>query len=308
MGAGTAIFQEHLLLPATVHGAVWRFSPPYRKPCHFHGQIEFILIKRGRALIRIGNETYMAHAGQLVWLLPGIEHALIGASHDLDFRVVHIEPDLANELQLIPSLSSGKSSTELPIGAPSKTFSGWVKDLGWLIAGRPVVELKRSDQDKLLEDCDSAMFDDPLFVGTRTLMCRALLNARNATRANYNDRRPNSLIELACCLLLDDPSLERSGLCRSLDVSESYVSRRFQLELGLSFLEQRARIRIAHFVTHVMRKRRSFLEGALLAGFGSYSQLHRVFVRVVGVSPREYLSRGMRNHHATIEEPGVLQL
>jgi AraC-like DNA-binding protein len=129
---------------------------------------------------------------------------------------------------------------------------------------------------------------------------RALSHAWQATRTDHDDRRANSLVELACCLLLEDPSLDRPAICRTLDVSEGYLSRRFRAELGVSFLEQRARLRTVRFVTHVTREGRSCLEAALLAGFGSYSQLHRVFVQKIGMNPRTYLSREMRNRRGRV--------
>ena len=150
----TAIFQEHLLSPATVDGAIWPFDPRYWKPAHYHAQVEFMLVVRGR------------------------------------------------------------------------------------------------------------------------------------------------MQELACCLVLEDPSLDRSEICRTLDISESYLSRRFGQELGVAFVEQRARSRLARFCTHVSREKRNYLESALEAGFGSYSQLHRVFVQLVGLNPREYLLHGGRNRRA----------
>jgi hypothetical protein len=42
------------------------------------------------------------------------------------------------------------------------------------------------------------------------------------------------------------------------------------------------------------------LDAALLSGFGSYSQLHRVFVQLVYVSPRAYFGGDVRNHRANL--------
>jgi AraC-like DNA-binding protein len=95
-------------------------------------------------------------------------------------------------------------------------------------------------------------------------------------------------------VLLEPPALDRTSVCRALDVSKSYLSRRFRAELGVSFAEQRARLRIARFVTHVTREGRNYLDAALLSGFGSYSQLHRVFVQLVYMSPRAYFGGHVR--------------
>jgi AraC-like DNA-binding protein len=122
-----------------------------------------------------------------------------------------------------------------------------------------------------------------------------------ATRADHEFSRTTSLVELACNLMLADPSMDRVALGQALDVSGAYLSRRFQSDLATTLQEQRIRIRLALFVTRVMRDGRSFLNAALDAGFGSYSQLHRVFVRLAGVTPRAYFADGGRNHRAHMQ-------
>jgi AraC-like DNA-binding protein len=153
--------------------------------------------------------------------------------------------------------------------------------------------------DRILEHCEITCADPRISPEqSRRGIRGALANAWRATRDDHDDLRPNSLVELACCLLLEQPALERSSVCRALDVSESYLSRRFQTELGTSFLEQRARLRVAHFVSHVSRERRSYLDAALRAGFGSYSQLHRVFGQLVDISPKAYFAGDVRNRRS----------
>lgn len=277
---GRGIFQEHELAPATIDGAVWRFSRPDQKPAHFHGQLEFLLFRRGFARERIGRSVHTAHAGQLLWHLPGIEHELIEASHDLDLRVVHVEPDLAQD--------------------DGASLFSWVARLGLLAAGRPVVELTRHTQDELMDDVDSTSSEPSWPRDAKPRLRRALANAWHATQRHRDERRQNSLVELACCMLLEQPWLDRPALCRALDVSEGYLSRRFSAELGVSLLEQRARLRVVRFIAHVTRERRSYLDAALLAGFGSYSQLHRVFVAMLGMSPRAYFEADGRNSRGAL--------
>lgn len=243
---------------------------------------------------RIGRTTHTAHAGQLVWHLPGVEHELIEASSDCEFTVIQAEPDLCAEI----GRSFRRADPAAHAAAPA-SFTDWIRDLGWLAAGRPVVELKRADRDRLLEACAVTCANDGLLPEQTALRVRtALESAWRATRDDHDDRRANSLVELACCLTLEDPSLDRSAMCRTLDVSEGYLSRLFRQELGVAFVEQRARARLARFCTHVAREGHNYLDAALLAGFGSYSQLHRVFVELVGVNPRDYFAHGGRNTNA----------
>ncbi|MEI9941505.1 MAG: AraC family transcriptional regulator [Pseudomonadota bacterium] len=293
------MLQEHRLLPRTVRGAIWPFNPECWRPAHYHAQVEFLLVLRGRLEERVGHTTHTVHEGQLVWHLPGVEHELSSASSDCDFVVVQAEPDLCAEIGRSFHAANGAES-----GASAASFSDWTRQLGWLAAGRPIVELKRADRDRVLEACAitcSIETLSPKEAGQR--LHTALASAWAATRDDHDDRRPNSLVELACCLMLEDPSLDRSAICRKLDVSESFLSRRFQRELGVAFVEQRARSRVGRFCTHVARDGHNYLESALRAGFGSYSQLHRVFVELVGINPREYFAHGGRNRLAERRAP-----
>jgi AraC-like DNA-binding protein len=292
----SAMFQEHYLLPSTRDGAIWPYARDYSKPRHFHAQLELLILVRGSAEIRVGRSQHVVHAGQLVWQLPGVEHAVVSVSSDCELRVLHVEPDLC--AQVAHELGTcGRPSNAVRPGAGS--FNGWAQELGALVCGRPVVDLARGDLDALMELCHATSADGSLSAEEMpTRLRRALSTAWLATRREHDSRRALSLVELGSCLLFDEPSVERTALCHALDVSEGYLSRRFQSELGISFAEQRARLRIARFVTHVTRDRWSYLDAALAAGFGSYSQLHRVFTRVVQESPRSYFSVATRNSRA----------
>ncbi len=286
------MFQEHTLLPATAEGTIWPYIAKYSTPLHFHPQVEFLVLLRGRARARVGQSTYAVHAGQLVWHLPGIEHELSDISSDCDFRVVQVEPDLCAEVgRRIRGLPSARHWER-----ESNCFASWARELGWLVSGRPVVELKRADLARIREHCELTCADERLSAAQAAVNLRGALEcAWRATRDDHDGLRPNSIVELACCLLLEQPALERSAVCRALHVSESYLSRRFQAELGVSFVAQRSRLRVSHFVSQVTRGRRNCLEAAQLAGFGSYSQLHRVFAQLVQVSPRAYFVAECRN-------------
>jgi len=289
-----AIFQEHYLLPSTREGAIWPLARDYLKPRHFHAQLEFLLVLRGRVRVRSGYSSYQVHAGQLVWHLPGIEHAVEELSDDCQLRVVHFEPDVCAKFA-----PPAGNAVACRVSEPGESLMGWAADLGTLTCGRPVVELKAKDRDRLLEHCDLTCADAAMTAEQASTRLHAAFSvAWAATQADHDDRRPLSVVELASCLLFDDPSLERSALCSALDVSEGYLSRRFRAELGVSFSAQRARTRVSAFVTQVNRERRNYLDAALASGFNSYSQLHRVFCQVVGMNPKAYFYGDTRNLRA----------
>jgi len=213
---------------------------------------------------------------------------MVRATSDLDARIVLVEPFVAAEL------AGDRGGTV----ESRRSKTAWVRNLGWLAARRPVVELRRSDVDALLEDCEKS-FDIawPLIDETSRLK-RLLEKAWLATRVEHDALGPNSLVELACGLLLEDGSLDRRSVSHLLGVSEGYLSRSFERELGVSFVTQRARIRVGHFAELLRTEGMKMLEASQIAGFGSYSQLHRTFEQVVGHGPWTYFRRGGRERRA----------
>ena len=60
--------------------------------------------------------------------------------------------------------------------------------------------------------------------------------------------------------------------------------------MGVSLVEYRNRLRVERFFASVDRGGSNLQEAAQEAGFGSYAQFHRVFRKLLGTTPREYLT------------------
>lgn len=92
-----------------------------------------------------------------------------------------------------------------------------------------------------------------------------------------------------------DPSLSGDEIAQALGISVSHLARVFKSELGVSLVDYRNQLRLERFSTLMAGGSSNLLEAALMAGFGSYAQFHRVFRAVRGESPREYCAtRGIR--------------
>jgi len=265
-----AVLQEHPLSSATVNGAIWRYYPQYKKLYHFHAQLELLVVLRGHVEERCGPRVHRAHAGQLLWHLPGRPHLNVGAAPNADIRVIQIEPDLVPHLH-------GLANT---------------------IGGQPVVELQRRDFDSIWNACERTSHDGLPLQDRTPDLASAVDLAVQATLRERHGLLVTSLPELACNELMRTPTLTRPELCKALDVSEGYLSRVFRSELGVTLQEQRTNVRLAWFSTLVARHRLNWLEAALGAGFGSYSQCFRAFRLSAGTAPRQYFQDGGRNLRA----------
>jgi AraC-like DNA-binding protein len=83
-------------------------------------------------------------------------------------------------------------------------------------------------------------------------------------------------------LLSLDELAARAGL------SAHRLSRLFKQQTGVAMVDFRNRQRVEKYLQiYGTGQRRTMLDAALEAGFGSYAQFHRVFKRVTGRSPGE---------------------
>jgi AraC-like DNA-binding protein len=88
----------------------------------------------------------------------------------------------------------------------------------------------------------------------------------------------------------DQPKVSAQRLARDLGISSGHLARLFRTEMGISLVEYRNRLRIERFLSLADRSGVNLLDAALEAGFGSYAQFHRVFRKLVGTTPREYVA------------------
>lgn len=279
-----AILQE-LVYDSPVGGAVWPFDRDYIRPPHFHGQVELLLIRSGTAMIHVGARTQQLRAGQLCWILPCLPHVMSGFSPDFDMWVIELEAPIVGTCWR--ALMGGFASTT------AEAFEG-VASLGDRLAGRLTADVPASEA-RQMSALALRVWSAPTATGVRGTLRDLCALALRVTLASVSPGGASSLTELASCLLLASPLLDRRALAADLGVSEGFLSRSFGRDLGVSFVEHRARARLGHFLALVQAGNRNLLDAALAAGFGSYSQFHRVFSRVSGMRPRDYFTGG--RHH-----------
>jgi AraC-like DNA-binding protein len=282
---GMQVVLQELIYDSIREGAVWPFDRRYIRPPHFHGQLECLLIRQGSATLHVASQTQVVRSGQLCWILPGVPHVMDDFSADFDMWVVELDADLVDDCW-----ATMNAAAPAPDHAP---FESWSLPLGEQLAGRPAVDVS-AEVARSLDELAAGVWAARLPDEARAGLASFGLLALKATLGNVDTRRPSSVGQLASCLLLASPTMSRTAAAAELGVSEGFLSRAVHKDLGVTFVEHRARTRVAHFLALVQAKGITFLDAALAAGFGSYSQFHRTFTRVSGSRPRDYLSGGRR--------------
>lgn len=128
--------------------------------------------------------------------------------------------------------------------------------------------------------------------GALALLCTfvgALLDGpAAASEAAAPFRRTSPLVADVVRALAKSPSLSGAILARQHGVSVSRLARAFKVEMGVSIVAHRNRLRLQRFF-ELVGTGQGLLPAALGAGFGSYAQFHRVFRAQYQRSPGVYL-------------------
>lgn len=295
----TPIFQEGVN-PTKAQGVVWRSRGEGASPPHFHGQLEFLLVRSGSARLKIGTKDYALSRGSLAVLLPGITHFTSQFSADFDMWVVGFEPEHVRAVSHTHGFGSSNKSLSLLDARleNASPFSGWLLSIAQHVRGCPVLRPERYEFELLDDLChrQSALQNKGIAPPEVDQILTKVFELSEA-QADYGSAL--SLPLLAGCLLAQDTGLGRTALCKSLDISPSYLARLFKQELGLPMSEYRSRARVAAFLASA-RRGASLLSSSLSAGFGSYSQLYRTFSQVTGCRPQDYVEQQGRERLAAI--------
>ncbi len=250
-------------MPGSARGHIWHHVPETRRPRHFHAEPELNLIAAGRATFGVGQAVMAVVAGDLLWWPPGQDHVLLDASDDFDLYVIGLTP--------------GFSDRALGDGATAAAAS----------AAR--FRLEGDDLAKLAAICAA-----PLAFGATSDVERRVgdfWREAHRLRAVAHDR--HLLTRRTLESVLARPDLKRSDLAQLVRGNVSELSRHFRQDVGLTLTTYRTRLRLLRFIDLVDRGQR-FLAAAEEAGFGSYSQCHRVFQHTLGCAPRLFFHSGVR--------------
>ena len=123
-----------------------------------------------------------------------------------------------------------------------------------------------------------------------TLVGLRLEALRGSGKVVYGPSGRHPAVAAALRLLDNDSTLGGVDIAKKLGVSLSRFARVFKTDMGMSLVDYRNQLRLDRFLALVDSGGTNLLEAALAAGFGSYSQFHRVFRTLRGASPRAFFS------------------
>ena len=257
--------------------ARWTSSRPHR-----HSELELNLLIRGRGEYVVNDRRYLLRPGTIVWLFSGHSHLLLNQSADYEMWVVVFRPRLVRRVCTAPAARILRHAN--PAGHFCKSIS--------------VAAFQQLD--RLCRTVVAAEADLPrMNAGLGYLLLEAWdMYQRSDTALEGAALHP--AVERAAQLLAEEGSdWEFERLARAAGLSASRLGRLFKEQTGLTIVDYRNRVRVQRFIDLFGSGQRiTMLRAALEAGFGSYTQFHRVFTQTAGLPPRAYYRKLRENRYA----------
>jgi len=237
---------------------------------HHHEELEVNLVLSGKASYLFGNRRVPLLASSMIWLFPKQEHVLIDWSHDFSMWVVVFKPGLVKR-----RAGSGDRRI-LRSGDPGDIFCR---------------QIDSRHVDLLNHVYEGAVGDDLEFLNAA--LDYALVASWQAYQfSNESIARTDvhpAVAKAARLLTNADSAIGLNALARDAGLSPARLSRLFKQQTGISLTAFRQRKCLERFLRlYRTGARYTLIEAALLAGFGSYPQFHRVFTQLMPMNPAAY--------------------
>jgi len=274
-------------------------NPPILKS-HHHVELELNLVVRGTATFVVGGKRFTFARRTLLWMFPAQEHQLVDRSGDAQYYVAVFKPGLIS----VACRSAGyaglkrdniESEELLHTVLPPDTFDLIRKMMDHLMVGSLDPDLLNRQAGYGVDPnfCFQHRDPDLLNAGLRHLLLYCWQCHQSGQTAKDGSIALHPATQKALDILSGSTNEhDTARLARHCGVSENYLNRLFQREVGVPIHRYRNSLRLGRFWEAYRRRgRRTISEAVYEAGFGSYAQFHRVFSAEYSQSPRECLSQ-----------------
>jgi AraC-like DNA-binding protein len=270
------VMKQKLKIPPGANGYAFLATQPLQRVIpHHHDELEVNLVLTGKGSYLFGNRRVPLPTYSMIWLFPKQEHVLIDRSHDFSMWVVVFRPELVGQ-------ETGQTDRRILRSAdPGEIFCRQIA-AGQVDALSQVYQGAADGRDDL-EFLNAAL-------GYALV---ASWQAFQFSRESIPLSNVHPAVAKAARLISNaDASLGLESLARQAGLSAPRLSRLFKQQTGISLTGFRQRQFLERFLRlYRTGTRYSLIEAALLAGFGSYPQFHRVFCRLMGMNPAAYRKR-----------------
>jgi methylphosphotriester-DNA--protein-cysteine methyltransferase len=272
---------------------------PYLRS-HHHSELEVNFVCRGSITYLVDGHRYSFGVGALIWIPSRQEHQLIARSADAQFYVAAFKPSMVN--------SACRSSEYSDLRNLRGDHCGLLHSKVAFETGRSMRDLMKT----LIADApDEAVlnreagfgFDsefqyrhrdcDALNAGLRYLLVHGWrAHKTRSDRSRKIELHPAVTLAVELLSKREASATSLPQIASRCGLSPTYLSRLFHQQLGISLSQYRNSNRLSAFIEHYADGgRRTILDCALAAGFGSYAQFYKVFLSAYGEGPARLIRR-----------------
>jgi AraC-like DNA-binding protein/quercetin dioxygenase-like cupin family protein len=255
---------------------VWKFSWQYggRRPLHFHDEPELNLVVAGSATFRLGTRVVAASRGDLLAFPPGQDHELLETSPDVYLFVLGVDPALSAEV-----LRDGARHWAMPqrVRLSPHDFAAFVARTETVVERRGV------------ESLSAELWEHAHW-----------LRGKETTPS---DPSMHVTVRRALALIAEHPEWDSEAIAQRVRANAGEIGRYFHRDVGITLVKYRARVRLMRYIRLIDEGRENLMGAAATAGFGSYSQCHRVFQSELGCRPRDFFQLGLREKMQQLYAP-----
>ncbi len=252
-------------------GVRFSFSPTEE---HFHKEIEMLLIEKGSCTIKIGNDTYNASSGDLIFVNPLEKHSIIRTTDDEYFhRCICFDTELIADKNLKASIKNGELS--IP-----HFFKGGEGSTSFLTNNYlKLFEVALNNKVSLL--LESAIYISAIFLH---LVDNSLLIQK------FQSKKEKEFCFKTEQYISENYSKKISSkdIAESLFYSQNYFCRAFKKCFGVSFTDYLNMYRVFKAKDNLLTGKASVSQISLECGYESPTYFARMFKKYIGMTPTEF--------------------
>ncbi|MEE1305269.1 MAG: AraC family transcriptional regulator [Agathobacter sp.] len=259
----------------------------FQIPVHWHEQVEIIYLEQGQLNLKIGDEEFLGHKGDLFFVSPRELHFMSSNGGATGYYT------LIFPLEFVSFQTMDDLETKLlaPLRSNQLLFPKTIKDSHLkkelLTHIRAIVEINRPRHHLKPEEINLSEFH----METRIQLIRILqkLNSNNQfikASAGENDQKQRQLLAYIQEHFTEKISLEM--MAREFHMSEKYISRYFVQHFHLTFSNYVQHLRLVHAKNLLETSNENVTDIALQSGFYNVSYFIRSFKKAYDISPLQY--------------------
>ncbi|WIK66197.1 AraC family transcriptional regulator [Globicatella sanguinis] len=256
---------------------------------HWHSEIEFIFVRKGKIQIIINGSSFTANTGDLIICDGGLVHYSTArhVNNELDFLIFdyRLIDNTFNGFQLVNPIVSKKTLIENHL---YNTIFNLHDDL----------EKEFNKKDILYEKIICSLIQ---------YICINLMRVtqQREKRSSLTEYEEENLLLKKVIEYIENnytDNLRLKDVSSIMNMTESYFSTFFKMRTNYNFTDYVNMIRLENSISDIYWSTKNFTEIAFSNGFNNLRTFNRVFKKYTGKTPSQFSKESFKNNHYVVRK------